>query len=110
MDLVELGQSFRAARLHSRQTQKEISARTGVSVTTISQFENGLLTDLGTVRLVALLEQVGFELSARPGLQRRTLDDVAQELNAASANFNRDSQQQEAPVKQRQRVRKVKGA
>jgi len=107
MDLVELGQAFREARLQSRQPQKEVSANTGVSVTTISQFENGMLTDLGTVRLLALLEQVGLELSVRFRTQRRTLDDVAQELNAGSAS----GQPRQITVKQPQRVRarKVKG-
>lgn len=111
MDLVELGQAFREARLQSRQPQKDVSAKTGVSVTTISQFENGMLTDLGTVRLLALLEQVGLELSARLRTQRRTLDDVAQELNAGSASFDVGGQPRLITAKQPQRVRarKVKG-
>ena len=111
MDLVELGQAFRVARLQSRQPQKDVSAKTGVSVTTISQFENGMLTDLGTVRLLALLEQVGLELSARPRTQQRTLDDVAQELNAGSATFDVVGQPRQVAVKEPQRVRsrKMKG-
>lgn len=112
MDLVELGQAFRDARLQSRQPQKDIAAKTGVSVSTISQFENGMLTDLGTVRLLALLEQVGLELSARLRTQRRTLDDIAQELNAGSASVHMGSQDRQVIVKQPRRVRarKAKGS
>lgn len=111
MDLVELGQAFREARLQSRQPQKEVSAKTGVSITTISQFENGMLTDLGTVRLLALLAQVGLELSARLQTERRTLDDVAQELNAGLARLEEGRQPRHVTVKQPQRIRarKVKG-
>lgn len=111
MNLVELGQAFREARLQSRQPQKDVSAKTGVSVTTISQFENGMLTDLGSVRLLALLEQVGLELSTHHRTQHRTLDDVAQELNAGSAASDVSGQPRQVTVKQPQRVRarKVKG-
>lgn len=83
MDLSELGQSFHEARVRSRQTQQEIAKATRISVKTISQFENGMLTNLGGIRMLALFEQVGLELVPRPIGQRRTLADVAQELNQA---------------------------
>lgn len=70
-----------------------------------------MLTDLGSVRLLALLEQVGLELSTHHRTQRRTLDDVAQELNAGSAASDVSGQPRQVTVKQPQRVRarKVKG-
>lgn len=83
MNLSELGRTFREARLLSRQTQQEVATATGVSTPTISQFERGLLPDLGSLRLLALFRQVGLELGPRPAGQGRTLDDVADELNAA---------------------------
>lgn len=104
MDIVELGQAFRAARLASRQDQKSVAAATGISVPTISRFERGQLTNLGCVRLLALMEQVGLELAPRPRSQRRrNLDDVAEELNAADAAAN-----QLTPPRP-QRVRACKG-
>lgn len=87
MDLLELGQAFHEARVRSRQTQQDVANATRISVKLISLFENGMLSDLGGVRLLALFEQVGLELAPRPIGQRRTLADVADELNQAEQAY-----------------------
>lgn len=82
MDLAELGLALRTARIERRLTQQQLAALTGISVPLISKFECGMLPDVGLLRLLALLNCVGLELQARPRNHRRTLDDVAAELNA----------------------------
>lgn len=76
MDLFELGETFRLARIAARKTQQQIAEQAGVPRTRISRFETGLLPELGTVKLIGLFEAVGLELIARPIGQTRTLDDV----------------------------------
>lgn len=82
MDLAELGLALRSARIERRLTQQLLADKTGVSVSLISKLEGGMLPDVGIVRILVLLQCVGLELQARPRSHRRTLDDVAAELNA----------------------------
>lgn len=85
MNIAELGELFKSARVESRQTQKDIMLATGISIQTISKLERGALIDIGLSRLLSLFRQVGLELFGRPAGQRRTLEDVAAELNAAGS-------------------------
>lgn len=103
MDLAELGKTFHEARIRSRQTQQDVANATRISVKLISLFENGMLSDLGGVRLLALFEQVGLELVPRPIGQRRTLADVANELNQAE-----QISQDVHPARQRVRSKKAR--
>lgn len=79
MNLFELGQSLKAARIHQQLTQSELAERTGVSLSSISGLERGILTEIGVVKLLQLFAAVGLELHTRPAGQRRTLDDARQE-------------------------------
>ena len=79
MDIVELGQVFRTARVEHRLTQQDVSNRAGVSVPTVSRFERGDLLEMGVVKLLTLLNLVGLELYPRPLGQTRTLDDIQRE-------------------------------
>jgi transcriptional regulator with XRE-family HTH domain len=80
MDLCELGQSLKAARISKEITQQALAERTGVSISTISGLERGTLSEIGVVKLLQLFAVVGLELQPRTAGQRRTLDDVANEL------------------------------
>jgi transcriptional regulator with XRE-family HTH domain len=79
MNLFELGESFRLARIAANKTQQQVAEQSGVTRARISRFETGLLPELGTVKLLSLFEAVGVELFARPIGHGRTLDDVLSE-------------------------------
>ena len=76
MNLFELGQVLKEARIRQRLTQSELANRTGVSLSSISGLERGSLPEIGTVKLLQLFAAVELELQPRPAGQRRTLDDV----------------------------------
>ncbi|WP_176079883.1 helix-turn-helix domain-containing protein [Paraburkholderia tropica] len=84
MDLFELGQTFRLARIAANKTQQQIAEQTGVPRARISRFETGLLPELGAVKLLSLFEAVGLEVFARPIGHGRTLDDVLAEQQTAT--------------------------
>lgn len=76
MNLFELGQALKEARIRQRLTQSELANSTGVSLSSISGLERGSLPEIGTVKLLQLFAAVELELQIRPAGQRRTLDDV----------------------------------
>jgi transcriptional regulator with XRE-family HTH domain len=84
MDLMDIADAFKTARIRARLTQLDVSKATGVGVLTISKLERGALTEIGAVKLLALLRKVGIELAPRPLGQPRTLNDIAAELDAAT--------------------------
>jgi transcriptional regulator with XRE-family HTH domain len=79
MNLAELGESFRRARIAGNLTQEQVAALSGVARPRVSQFESGSLSELGAVKLLSLFDAVGLELYARPAGHQRTLDDAAAE-------------------------------
>ena len=85
MSLIEIAEAFKKARIQSRLTQRQVADASGIGLITISKLERGALTEIGTVKLLALLRTVGLELVPGPANQRRTLNDVAQELDVGSA-------------------------
>jgi transcriptional regulator with XRE-family HTH domain len=84
MNIAELGSRFREARLDRGLTQRDVAERAGLHPTTVSDFERGVLRELGLNKSIALLDAVGLELVARPRGHVRTLDDIAQERHAAT--------------------------
>ena len=93
MNLAELGEVFKRARINANLTQEEVAQRSGVQLARVSLFETGALAELGAVKMMNLFNAVGLETFVRPAGHRRTLDDVLSE-----------SEQGHAPVS-RQRVR-----
>lgn len=79
MNLFELGQSLKDARIRQQLTQGELATRTGVSLSSISGLERGILSEIGVVKLIQLFAALGLELYTRPVGLRRTLDDARQE-------------------------------
>jgi transcriptional regulator with XRE-family HTH domain len=84
MTLLDIADVFRQARIRARLTQQDVADATGTHVVTISKFERGALTEIGAVKLLALLRAVGLELVPRPAGHARTLDDIARELDAGA--------------------------
>ena len=82
MNLIELSEIFKSARLAAELTQQEVAKLAGVGTILVSRFERAALAEMGAVKLLALLRAVGLELHTRPAGQQRTLNDIARELDA----------------------------
>jgi transcriptional regulator with XRE-family HTH domain len=76
MNLAELGEAFRRARLAANLTQQQVAAQSGVPRGRISMFETGMLPELGAVKMISLFDAVVLEILARRRGHQRTLDDV----------------------------------
>ena len=66
-----LGRRFKDYRIGCDMTQKEVSERSGVSVVTIRNFENGRMHNIAMGTFIELLRAVGF---------MQGLDDVLPEI------------------------------
>ena len=55
-----LGQRYKDTRIALQLTQKDISDKTGISMSTIRRFENGLTFNLTLANFIALLKAIGF--------------------------------------------------
>lgn len=89
MNLAELGEAFKRARIEANLTQEEVAQRSGVQRARISLFETGALAELGAVKMLSLFNAVGFETFVRPAGHRRTLDDVPNERDEDRAPLSR---------------------
>lgn len=110
MDIVELGQAFRAARIARRLTQQDAARHAGVSVATISRLERGDLLELGVVKLISLFGLVGQDLTTRPKGHIRTLDDIQRENSLAKSLAGKNMKVTAAGtvLQAQQRVRRTK--
>ncbi len=54
-----LGQRFRTYRLLAKMTQKEVAEQTGLTLTTVSKFENGTAANVTLPTFLLLLKAVG---------------------------------------------------
>lgn len=63
MDIVALGTRIRQARLRRNLKQAQLARDAGLSRTTISHLENGLLSDLGIRKVEAVLALLGLTLA-----------------------------------------------
>ncbi|WP_062603410.1 helix-turn-helix domain-containing protein [Caballeronia calidae] len=86
MNLLELGEAFRIARIAANKTQQQIVEKSGITRARISRFETKQLSELGTAKLLSLFEALGRELYARPIGHGRTLDDVLAEQRALAVS------------------------
>ena len=51
---------YKATRIALQITQQEVSEKTGVSMSTIRRFENGLTFNLTLAHFIAMLQAIGF--------------------------------------------------
>ncbi|MEK7948333.1 helix-turn-helix transcriptional regulator [Pigmentiphaga sp. YJ18] len=99
MNLAELGEAFRSARMAADLTQQQVAEMSGVARGRISMFETGALPEIGAVKMLSLFDAVGLELIARRPGHQRTLDDVLAEPAEAG----------DIPTRQRVRKRFARG-
>lgn len=84
MDITEIVDAFRKARLQKNYSQQYIAEITGIGLSTISKLESNAASEIGTAKMIILLSTVGLELYTRPAGHKRTLDDIERERDVES--------------------------
>lgn len=82
MSLADIGLQLRKARIQAGLSQAELSGPLGMSRATVSAIEGGRCQEIGVVKLIALLEQVGLEITVAPRRRRPTIDELRAERRA----------------------------
>lgn len=70
---------IREQRRRYRLSQTELAGKTGISRASLSQIENGTITDIGIRKVERVLEYLGLELTVRPAGAPPTLDELRDE-------------------------------
>jgi transcriptional regulator with XRE-family HTH domain len=87
MRLAELGFRIRQARQARGITQARLAKEVGISRPTLNQLESGLLRELGTTKVLRLLDAVGLEVILANAPARRPRDHLSIASTAASVGF-----------------------
>ena len=87
MKLEEIGHEIRRARLARGLTQAQLASAAKLTRTTLNQFENGVIKDLGIRKVEALLDQLGLVLFVEQPLQPSRPDFLRLASTAASVSF-----------------------
>lgn len=94
----EIGGSIATARVAAKLRQEDLARIAGIHPVTLSNLENGNIPE-SLARLLRVFDVLGLDLVVRPKSPiRRTLDDIAQELQSGV----------DETVTSRRRVRKPK--
>jgi len=73
-----LGNAIREARRRQKLTQSALANATGIGRSTLSQIENGAVTDIGIRKIIRVLDYLGLELTTRPQGAPPTLEELRQ--------------------------------
>ncbi len=74
--LFEIGQHIRKERKKRKLSQQHLANLLGMSRTTISQIENGIIQDIGVRKLFRILEVLDLEVKVRPAGSPPTLEEL----------------------------------
>lgn len=74
--MYELGALIKKLRKDAGLTQAELAARHRMSRATISGIENGTINEIGIRKVMAIVEELGYVLTAIPQRRRLTLDEL----------------------------------
>lgn len=77
--LFEIGNEIRSERKRRKITQDQLARTFGMSRSTISQIEKGIVQDIGIRKVIRILEYLDLELRVRPRGAPPTLEDLQQE-------------------------------
>ena len=77
--LDELGKAVAERRRAKRMTQADVASRAGITSDTLSRFELGKATELGTRKLLSVLSVLGLELEFREKGTSGSLDELRKE-------------------------------
>lgn len=95
MRLEQIGSEIKRFRQARHLTQAQLAAKAGITRTTLNQLENGAVGDLGVRKILAVLDQLGLELSAQPVADSRTRDYLRIAATTASVSFKDPLTEQE---------------
>lgn len=75
----DIGLLIKTLRKNAGLSQAQLAQRHGMSRATISGIENNTIPEVGIRKVAALLEGLGYELTATPKRRRKTLDELKSE-------------------------------
>jgi transcriptional regulator with XRE-family HTH domain len=75
----ELGALIKQLRKAACLSQTQLAQRHGMSRATISGLENNTVSEIGIRKVAAILEGLGYQLTAIPRRKRMTLDELKSE-------------------------------
>lgn len=75
----DLGLLIKSLRKAAGLSQSQLALRHGMSRATISGIENNTIPEVGVRKVAAILEGLGYELTATPKRRRKTLDELKSE-------------------------------
>jgi transcriptional regulator with XRE-family HTH domain len=74
--LFAIGNAIRKERKRRKISQEKLAKDLGMSRTTVSQIEAGIVQDVGARKLIRILDYLGLELRVRPAGLPPTLDEL----------------------------------
>ena len=77
--LFEIGGNIRKERKRQKISQGNLAKTLGMSRSTISQIESGIVQDIGVRKLIRILDYLGLELRTRPAGAPPTLDELKEQ-------------------------------
>lgn len=79
MDYKALGELCAILRQEARKTQQTVADDIGISRATLNAFETGRSSDIGTKKLLKLLDYYGYQLAVKPKSALPTLEELLNE-------------------------------
>jgi transcriptional regulator with XRE-family HTH domain len=95
MRLEEIGNEVRRSRLALGMTQGQLATAVGVTRTTLNQFENGVVKDLGIRKVLALLAPLNLALRVERPPPSKATDFLRLASTSASVSFKSPLSQRE---------------
>ena len=80
-DLRRIGSHVKEARKTLGLTQAVLVRELGISRATLSQLENGTITELGIRKVIRILDRLGLELTTRPEGAPPTLEELRENID-----------------------------
>lgn len=77
--LFGIGENIRKERKRQKISQGNLAKTLGMSRSTISQIESGIVQDIGIRKLIRILDHLGLELRVRPAGAPPTLDELKEQ-------------------------------
>lgn len=74
--LFNIGEQIRKERKHRRISQEKVAKELGMSRSTVSQIEAGVIREIGVRKLIRIMEYLGLEMRVRQAGAPPTLEEL----------------------------------